>query len=38
LDRSSMEHELRTRDIFVFRPSVDDVRHDLASLEQLEHE
>jgi len=38
LDRSAMEHELRMRNIFVFRPTVADVQHDLASLEQLEHE
>lgn len=38
LDRSAMERELRTRNIFVFRPTVADVQHDRATLEQLERE
>ena len=35
LDRNAMEHELRTRQIAVFRPTVEDLRHDVASLEEL---
>jgi predicted HTH domain antitoxin len=35
LERNAMEHELRLRHIAVFRPTADDVRHDLAALEGL---
>lgn len=35
LDRNGMEHELRVRHIPVYRPTADDIRHDLAALEGL---
>ena len=35
LDRNAMEEQLRTRFIPVFRPTIDDVLHDVKSLEQL---
>jgi predicted HTH domain antitoxin len=36
LSRAAMEEQLRQRGIAIYRPTLDDLAHDLAAIDQLE--